>query len=149
MFCHLDTLQGDRNFSGGEAKKNILRISKITAPKIIIFSPNDSESQVSSLSIIRQVGQTPLFFELLRKNCIFTLYCVYQITIMAECMLQRCVGLKQCIRMFIFSDFSVYMIFEGTYDIHSSARILFVVTKYFTIRFKVAFRKLQYRYSKL
>ena len=75
-FCRLDTLQDDRNFSGG-AKNPHLHISKTAALRVIIFSPNDSKSQDFYLSIIHHVGLTPLFFELLRKNCIFTLYCVY------------------------------------------------------------------------
>ena len=68
-FCRLDTLQG----GGSEdflvwAKAQIFRISKSIALGIKFFSPKDSPTPVSYLSVIRYMALTPLFFELFSKT---------------------------------------------------------------------------------
>ena len=66
-------LRRRQRFFGG-AKAQISHISKSIALKIKIFSPIDSATPVSNLSVIHYVALTPLFFELFSKTILHVLH---------------------------------------------------------------------------
>ena len=72
-FVVLILCRGGKNFSGG-AKTQISHISKSIALRIKIFSPIDSATPVSYLSVIHYVALTPLFFKLFSKTILHVLH---------------------------------------------------------------------------
>ena len=71
---YLHTLGGPGRFLGGRVWL-ISHNSKTTAPRKIIFTSIDSETQVSYLCSIHYMALTALFLELFSKNC-FTPFCL-------------------------------------------------------------------------